>query len=109
MTDVLDRVRKLLALATSPFPEEARTAAVKAAQLIREHGIELHEHGAAPRPAAPTQEPMRERRIIVSKYDGTCSACGEYYEAGERVAWARGRGALHVACHRQAASGGAKR
>ncbi len=39
--DILDKVRKLLELANSPEPEEARSAAHKAAKLIREHGLVL--------------------------------------------------------------------
>lgn len=43
MTDplILDRVRKLIALSSSSFVEEARTAAMQAAKLIREHKIDV--------------------------------------------------------------------
>lgn len=41
MSDALDTARKLVALATDPSaaPEEARTAAMQAARLIREHKL----------------------------------------------------------------------
>lgn len=41
MSDPLERVGKLLALAADSDSEEARTAAHKAAKLIREHGFKL--------------------------------------------------------------------
>lgn len=37
----LDKIRKLIALASSPHPEEARSAAHKAAALIREFKFEI--------------------------------------------------------------------
>ena len=39
------RVRKLLALAESPYPEEARSAASKASELITRHNLNLIEEG----------------------------------------------------------------
>ena len=103
MTDVLDRVKKLLALATSPFPEEARTAAFKAAQLIKEHKIELHLPGTSAGAAAPPWSPPPrssgdERRIITSQFAGWCRVCNCTYAAGEHVAWAKGKGAIHAKC-----------
>lgn len=43
MTDVEDKVRKLLALASHPNTpvDEARTSAHQAAKLMREHGIDI--------------------------------------------------------------------
>jgi hypothetical protein len=41
MTSVLERVRKLIALAASPNVEEARSAAFLACSLIREHSMAL--------------------------------------------------------------------
>ena len=42
MPDVLDRIQNLLALAVdNPEGEEARSAAVMAAKLIRQHGVRL--------------------------------------------------------------------
>lgn len=103
MTDVLDRVKKLLALATSPFPEEARTAAFKAAQLIKEHKIELRlpgpvAGGVPPWSPPPSKPKEQERRIIVSKYEGWCRVCSSGYAVGEYVAWAKEKGAIHAKC-----------
>ena len=100
MTPPLVRIKKLLALATSPFPEEARTAAHKAAMLIKEHKIELYLPGEAPRaaPPPPDQAPMREHRIITSKFEGHCAACRRAYAIGERIAWMRGAPSYHEAC-----------
>lgn len=46
MTSHTDRVRKLIALSASDNSEEARTAALTACRLIREHGLEVVEKGA---------------------------------------------------------------
>lgn len=40
-SSVLDRIHRLMALSTSPCEEEARTAALIAVRLIREHRIRL--------------------------------------------------------------------
>jgi hypothetical protein len=52
MSDVVDKVQKLLALAASTNENEARNAAVEAAKLIREHKLAIV---AAPTPAAKEQ------------------------------------------------------
>lgn len=37
--------------------------------------------------------------ILVSKYPGTCTACGKSYAVGDRVDWVKGvRGAKHAVC-----------
>jgi uncharacterized protein DUF2786 len=41
MADVLDKIRKLMALAASPNENEARTAALLAVKLMGEHKVEL--------------------------------------------------------------------
>ena len=48
--DVLDRFKKLLAMASSPVEEEARTASHMAVKLIIEHKLEVRLPGAAARP-----------------------------------------------------------
>ena len=48
MADVVERVRALIARTSSPHEEEARTAAVIACRLIREHQLEVTPRGAAP-------------------------------------------------------------
>lgn len=56
--NVLDRVRRLVALASSSVEEEARTAAVTACRLIREHGLEISEVIA--KAAEETREERRQ-------------------------------------------------
>jgi hypothetical protein len=54
------------------------------------------------RPATTvTTEPSNgpRRKIIRSKYTGTCARCKESFEVGERIAWRSGNGALHLACY----------
>jgi hypothetical protein len=51
---VLEKVIKLLALAASPNEHEARTAAVMAAKLIRQHKLVLSLPPTTPRPAKGT-------------------------------------------------------
>lgn len=69
MTDVLDKIHKLVALSTSSHAEEARTAAFMAVKLIREHGIVLS-YSASYRPPPPPKPkshgvpPARTRREI---------------------------------------------
>ena len=90
---VLDKVRKLIALASSPYEEEARSSAFKAAALIREFQLDVID---------PTHYPSRAdapRWIpIVSRYDGRCKTCHDRYAVGERVFWRRGVGCIHEDC-----------
>lgn len=47
------------------------------------------------------REPARsdgEAVMLLSKYEGRCRVCQETYGEGERVAWKRGRGAVHAQC-----------
>jgi hypothetical protein len=51
MSPIVDRVRKLIALAGSPNEHESRSAAAMACRLIREHGLHVddpspHQHRA---------------------------------------------------------------
>ncbi len=73
MSDIVDRVMKLVMLASSPEKEEARTAAHKACELIREHKLQvtLSVH-AAHVAAAHRQPPMPSRCVIC----GTPKALG---------------------------------
>lgn len=61
MADVMDRLRKLLAMAESPVDEEARTAALLAVRLIKEHKIELALPGNKPPAAAGAPPPPTPR------------------------------------------------
>lgn len=108
MADPLERIRKLLALATNnTFQEEARSAAHKAALLIKEHGIVLYMPGTAPGPT-PRQPftppprpgpPMTEHRVITSQYAGVCGECAKPYQIGHRIAWMRGAPTYHESCY----------
>lgn len=54
MSDILEKVRNLLARTTSPFEEEARSSAYLAAKLILKHNIELsYPFGYRPPPPPP--------------------------------------------------------
>jgi hypothetical protein len=48
MADVVPRVKALIARTSSPHEEEARTAAVIACRLIREHQLEVTTRGETP-------------------------------------------------------------
>jgi hypothetical protein len=119
MSTVLDRVKKLLALAASPNEHEARTAAVLAAKLIREHGLELVDRRpaarktpSATRRATPTTEKRtrkssgggRTRAVadapsrIRSPLGGDCCHCGRRYRAGTEIYWFDSRGGMHAEC-----------
>ncbi len=109
MASVVDRVNKLLALASSPNMHEARNAALLAAKLIREHGLEVRERRNTPRPRAtprPTPKPRRPSSkknvrvppIIESPLGGDCAFCGKRYRAGSEVHWSDADGGIHPAC-----------
>ena len=60
MSRIVDKIRKLIALTTSPSVEEARTAASLAVKLIREHNVELTlPTSPADRPAPPPPSARR--------------------------------------------------
>lgn len=50
-----------------------------------------------PRNSAPTFNPTTER-TMVSKFDGTCKACGQKFPAGTDITWSKAAGAKHVTC-----------
>lgn len=97
-TGAVARIHSLLALAMSGNENEARNAAMIAARLIVAEGIVL----TAPSELATTGEPSTSSvlapTVIASKYTGVCRSCGAGYGVGERVQWARGKGAAHLAC-----------
>jgi hypothetical protein len=99
---VVEKVRKLIALATSPYAEEARTAAFKAAALIREFQLDVVDPVQRPRPertkqATPQPEWPRWVRLV-SKYDGYCKTCRRRYLTGQSVRWKQGVGCIHEYC-----------
>ncbi len=124
MATVVERVRKLLALAASGNMHEARNAAYLAAKLIREHGLELREP-AAPRRTTPSgsgrKTPPQTRRpspspkrtptskrgvravadppaAIESPLGGDCVVCGKRYRAGSEILWSESDGGMHPSC-----------
>jgi len=124
MASVLDRVRKLLALAASSNAHEARNAAYLAAKLIREHGLELREPPAGARRITPTgrktpspqtrrstpsqrRTPGSKRGVravpdaptpIESPIGGDCVVCGKRYRAGTDILWSQADGGMHPTC-----------
>jgi hypothetical protein len=116
VASIVDRVNKLLALAASPNMHEARNAALLAAKLIAEHGLEIREReeprrktprpgGARPTPR-PTPRPKRPSSkknlrvppIIESPLGGDCVVCGRRYKAGTDVHWSDAEGGIHTTC-----------
>ena len=103
---VLDRVGKLVALTSSPFEGEARTAALRACELIREHGLRLVAPGqvgdeSRPYRQTPPEEP-RDWRWIRSKFPGRCLDCGSRYFEGDKVSWLKGKGCRCESCSSRA-------
>jgi len=101
---IIDKVSKLLALASSPNENEARNAALKAAELIAAHHLQL-----APKTAIRTLRPFAARGdgrrgeqvrpiLITSRYAGICRACRRPYEIDDLIHWLRGHGAVHHGC-----------
>jgi hypothetical protein len=82
---------------------EARNAALAACRIIiaKPDVLALVQPQPAYRPPAPERP---EWRVIRSKFDGFCSRCATWFGAGERVAWAKGHGAMCVTCHRRRAA-----
>jgi hypothetical protein len=111
VASIVDRVNKLLALATSPNMHEARNAALLAAKLIREHNLEIRESDGVkrktPRPTPrPTPKPRRPSSkknarvppVIESPLGGDCAVCGKRYRAGSEVHWSDADGGIHTGC-----------
>lgn len=109
MSAPLLRIQQLLALASdaAASPEEARTAALIAAKLIRSSGLQLAPPG--PPPVAPTPAPAgRQRKAndrppgayrMSSKFPSWCGLCGGQYRVGDMIWWVPGRkGAIHFVC-----------
>ncbi len=83
--DLLERIAKLIALASSPNIEEARSAAHKACSMMREHGVVLAiEEGETfitretrvKAPDRPTRRTPERRTVIVFR----CARCGRPVE-----------------------------
>jgi hypothetical protein len=82
---VLDRVRQLVALAGSSYEEEARTSAVLACKLIRDHHLELvdpHRPSRA-KPAPPPDVRIPQR----AKGPGLCPVCHFPWQRGAAIVY----------------------
>lgn len=112
-------MKKLLALAASPNEHEARNAALLAAKLIREHGLDLVDRrppgkrtpSAAARRATPHDKRTRKssgggrtRAVadvpvkITAPLGGDCFHCGRRYRGGTEIFWSDSRGGMHADC-----------
>jgi hypothetical protein len=118
------RVERLIRLATDPgaTEHEARTSALIACKTIRAHGLRLlaelpagddhaysraYEAGFVDGRAVAernARQPAPPRRIITSRYRGSCHGCGNRYEPGDRIAWCPTSGAVCIECHRRDAA-----
>lgn len=98
--DIVDRVRKLIALAESTHSvEEARTAAREAVRLIAKHGL----LNGQPQPR-PQPEVWDGPVMCKPSWRGTCEVCGTKLRDHVQVYW-RGKRTRHAACHRFAQGG----
>lgn len=106
----LQKVRCLIALAASPYEQEARTSAFLACKLIREHGFRVVEASARdrdepyspppPPPSPPEEEakPAPKPRVIQARFGARCRACGQWCDEGSTIWWKRGVGCTHYEC-----------
>lgn len=107
MGEVLDRVKKLLAMAESPVEEEARTAALMAAKLINQYKLVVSEQALVSPPPTVIVRPVQRRprngwyndepTIMRSKRGSLCRACGRPIRPGETVV-SKGATETHEAC-----------
>lgn len=103
MQTPLDKVHKLIALSSSPYEEEARTAAIMACRLIREHGFIVITAGSD-RAEEETKGSYHQRdappdwMLIFAKYGGRCKVCHKYYDVDDPVYWKKGGGCVHEEC-----------
>jgi len=89
MSPIVDRVRKLIALAGSPNEHESRSAAAMACRLIREHG--LHVDDPSPHARHVEREPEAPRRRTRGPYTrdrstrgrAHCRECSEPIDEAE--------------------------
>lgn len=109
---VAARVAQLVALAGSPYEQEARTSAYLACKLIREHGLRVTD-GEAPE-AYEADTGVRERgehRVdappyvdggacrATARYAVVCMACKRLIGEGAGLWWMRGVGGVHIGCN----------
>lgn len=76
--DYKDKIRKLLALAKSPEPEEAKFALLKARKLMAEHNLHSQKTAAELLPGVrpPVEENKKGGRNVNGVIRGRCPRCG---------------------------------
>lgn len=109
----VDKIMRLVALASSPNEHEARTAAWMACKAIREGGLVLVPVESArqrPPPPPPRPEPpprpnyadakakATARKLIVLQFKGWCRTCRQDIPAGAEAWWAKGDGCVCTRC-----------
>ncbi len=115
MSSILERVQRLIALSASSNENEARSAAMLAARLIREHKLVIM---APPKPTGRTgrtppggtarrRTPGSKRTVrrvadpaerIKAPLGGECTKCRARYRAGQEIFWFASGGGMHPAC-----------
>jgi hypothetical protein len=96
---LLDRIRDLIALSSSPSENEARNAAYEACKLLREHKVEL---------ALPSQPLAEDFDVLVRArlpYSVVCAQCFKVILAGRGVVIAKTRGPRSKIVHLHTAAG----
>ena len=89
MSPIVDRVRKLIALAGSPNEHESRSAAAMACRLIREHDLHVDDPSPHGRRVDPAPTPSRRRtrgpyeRARSVRGGVRCRECDEPIAEGE--------------------------
>lgn len=128
--DVLEEVRRLIALTSSSNKNEARTAAFLACKLIREKELKVaykdNRIGEIKPQRKTSRSPRRANKstgfswfdglydemwqaggqridvhIYTTSSPGICFECGESYSGGEKVASFGGMGTCHIRCSAQ--------
>ena len=102
MSAVVGRVEALIARSldlSGTSEEERRSSAVIACRLIHEHRLL-----SAPARRVFVEPDEPHRKVIRSRFEGTCFGCAEWYGIGTPVAWARGVGSICVECHKNASA-----
>lgn len=118
----LPKIQALIDRAVHPCTpiEEARTTAMIAVSLLRKQGIILTMPGQAqdnaraadpapppsdsqkvqdgPIPCPQARKGYRGRRVMRTKYSGTCKHCNLGYEIGDLISWAPGQPVYHARC-----------
>lgn len=106
---IIDKLRKLFAMADSPVEEEARTAALMAVRLLKKHGFESRIFSSATSVPAATvtansthvQRQPDLYTYAVAQRVGCCKACGQLYIAGESVlVGMKTHGTTHERCQK---------